>query len=64
MDFADVSAWLASGLPARKGFVARFRARVKDPQCRKQLEQSGPGPEWKPVLAPPPQKPRTDNSIY
>jgi len=70
-DFADVGPWLGAALPARKGFVARFRARLKDPQFRKKLEQAlGTSADWKPVLqpaAPPPPAPapaRNDNSIY
>ena len=52
-DFADVAPWLSAALPARKGFVARFRPRLKDSQFRKQLEESLPGPEWKAALNPP-----------
>lgn len=51
-DLADVAPWLSAALPARKGFVGRFRPRLKDPQFRKQLEQALPGPEWKAVLSP------------
>ena len=52
VDLADVAPWLAASLPARKGFVARFKVRLKDPVFRKELEQALPGPEWKAVLAP------------
>lgn len=74
-DFADVGPWLGASLPARKGFVARFRARLKDPEFRKKLEQAlGTSADWKPVLRPaaapaaaasaPSAPPRNDNSIY
>ena len=57
--FADVAAWLASGLAVRKTFVARFRPRLKDPQFRKELDQAlGQGSEWQAVLRPPAARPR------
>ena len=50
-DFADVEAWLTSALPARRGFVSRFRTRLGDPAFRKPLERAlGQSPEWKAVL--------------
>ena len=56
--FADVEDWLRSGLAVRKTFVARFRARLKDPDFRKALDQAlGQGTEWQPVLHPPPPRP-------
>jgi len=59
-DFADVEAWLTSALPARRGFVSRFRARLGDPAFRKPLERAlGQSPEWKAVLKP---RPRSDQS--
>lgn len=72
-DFDDVGAWLGASLPARKGFVARFRPRLKDPEFRKKLEQAlGTAADWKAALRPaaPPQQPPTppvqhnDNPIY
>ncbi len=60
--FADVAPWLASTLPVRKTFVARFRARVKDPEFRKQLEQAvGKDSEWKNVLYRAVPKPTTND---
>jgi hypothetical protein len=51
--FADVDDWLASTLPARRRFVARFKPRLLDPDFRKQLDRAlGQSPEWKPVLHP------------
>jgi hypothetical protein len=51
--FADVDDWLASTLPARRRFVARFKPRLSDPDFRKQLDRAlGQSPEWKPVLHP------------
>lgn len=53
VDFADVDAWLGASLAVRKGFVPRFRARLKDPAFREQLEQAlGQGSEWQAVLHP------------
>jgi hypothetical protein len=51
--FADVGDWLASTLPARRRFVARFRPRLSDPDFRRQLDRAlGQGADWKPVLHP------------
>jgi hypothetical protein len=64
-DFADVAPWLTSSLPVRKSFVARFRARLKDPQFRSQLEQAlGKDSEWKAVLNPAAPKPAQENNLY
>jgi hypothetical protein len=55
VDFADVEAWLGSSLAVRKGFVRRFRGRLKDLKFRKALDQAlGQGTEWQVVLHPPP----------
>ena len=63
-DFADVDAWLTSSLAVRKSFVARFRARLKDPQFRKQLDEAlGQGSEWQPVLHPPPVRPASQSQF-
>ncbi|MDL2354025.1 MAG: FecR domain-containing protein [Pseudomonadota bacterium] len=60
VDFADVDAWLGARLAVRKGFVQRFRARLKDPAFRQQLEQAlGQGSEWQAVLHPAAVRPLT-----
>ena len=60
--FADVDDWLASTLPARRRFVARFKPRVLDPDFRKQLDRAlGRSPDWKPVLYP---VRRPDNGLF
>jgi len=64
-DFADVAPWLASALPVRKTFVARFRGRLKDAKFRSQLEQAmGKDSEWKAVLNPAVPKPVRDNNLF
>lgn len=51
--YADVGDWLASPLPARRRFVARFKPRLSDPDFRQQLDRAlGQGADWKPVLHP------------
>jgi len=60
--FADVDDWLASALPARRRFVARFKPRLSDPDFRKQLDRAlGQSPDWKPVLYP---VRRSDNGLF
>jgi hypothetical protein len=60
--FADVDDWLASTLPARRRFVARFKPRLSDPDFRKQLDRAlGQSPDWKPVLYP---VRRSDNGLF
>ncbi len=60
--FADVDDWLASTLPARRRFVARFKPRLLDPDFRKQLDRAlGQSPDWKPVLYP---VRRPDNGLF
>lgn len=60
--FADVDDWLASTLPARRRFVARFKPRLPDPEFRKQLDRKlGQSPDWKPVLYP---ARRSDNALF
>jgi len=60
--FADVDDWLASTLPARRRFVARFKPRLLDPDFRKQLDRAlGRSPDWKPVLYP---ARRSDNGLF
>jgi hypothetical protein len=61
-EFADVDDWLASTLPARRRFVARFKPRLLDPDFRKQLDRKlGQSPDWKPVLHP---VRRADNGLF
>jgi hypothetical protein len=53
VSFAEIQAWLAMPRAWRRGFVARFEARLKDPEFRKQLEaHEAEYPEWEPVLHP------------
>lgn len=60
--FADVDDWLASTLPARRRFAARFKPRLSDPDFRKQLDRAlGQSPDWKPVLYP---VRRPDNGLF
>ena len=60
--YADVDDWLASTLPARRRFVARFKPRLSDPDFRRQLDRAlGQGPDWKPVLYP---ARRSDNGLF
>lgn len=60
--FADVDDWLASTLPARRRFVARFKPRLSDPDFRRQLDRAlGQSPDWKPVLYP---VRRPDNGLF
>jgi hypothetical protein len=60
--FADVDDWLATTLPARRRFVARFKPRLLDPDFRKQLDRAlGRSPDWKPVLYP---ARRSDNALF
>jgi hypothetical protein len=60
--FADVDDWLASTLPARRRFVARFKPRLSDPDFRKQLDRAlGQSPDWKQVLYP---ARRPDNGLF
>ena len=57
--YDDVSAWLASDLPARKLFPARFRSRLADQAFRRAVDQNLKAlPEWRVLLYPPP--PRLD----
>ncbi|MFS2215872.1 hypothetical protein ACCD08_15325 [Telluria sp. Tellsp104] len=60
--YADVDDWLASTLPARRRFVARFKPRLSDPDFRKQLDRKlGQSRDWKPVLYP---ARRPDNGLF
>jgi hypothetical protein len=60
--FADVDDWLASTLPARRRFVARFKPRLLDRDFRKQLDRKlGQSADWKPVLY---QARRPDNGLF
>jgi hypothetical protein len=54
VSYSEIQAWLAMPRDWRHGFVARFEARLKDPEFRKQLEaHEAEYPEWEPVLHPP-----------
>jgi hypothetical protein len=56
--FDDVSAWLASDLPARKRFPARFRSRLTDSAFRRAIDQNLKAlPEWRVLLYPPAPRP-------
>ncbi|WP_438390632.1 hypothetical protein [Caballeronia sp. DA-9] len=56
--YDDVSAWLASDLPARKRFPARFRPRLADPAFRRAVDQNLKAlPEWRVLLYPPAPRP-------
>jgi len=56
--YDDVSAWLASDLPARKRFPARFRSRLTDQAFRRAVDQNLKAlPEWRVLLYPPPPRP-------
>ena len=56
--YDDVSAWLASDLPARKRFPARFRLRLTDQAFRRAVDQNLKAlPEWRVLLYPPPPRP-------
>ncbi|MVW58488.1 hypothetical protein GPY61_00930 [Massilia sp. NEAU-DD11] len=60
--YADVDDWLASTLPARRRFVARFKPRLSDPDFRRQIDRAlGQSPDWKPVLHP---ARRPDNGLF
>ncbi len=56
-DFPDVEQWLNSNVGVKKNFVNRFKARLKDPNFRQQLDvQLGQTADWKPILHPLPPK--------
>jgi hypothetical protein len=62
-DYADVAPWLQASLPARRGFVARFKPRLADVEFRRQVERTlGQGPDWKPLLHP--ARPATTNALF
>jgi hypothetical protein len=51
--YAEIQAWLTMPRAWRRGFVARFEPRLKDPEFRKQLEaHESEFPEWGPALHP------------
>jgi hypothetical protein len=51
--FADVAEWLQAPPALRRGLVARFKARLADPDFRKAAEAAlGKNPEWQPLLHP------------
>jgi hypothetical protein len=64
VSYAEIQAWLTMPRAWRRGFVARFEPRLKDPEFRKQLEaHESEYPEWEPALHPEktnPDAPHTD----
>jgi hypothetical protein len=51
--YSDVEPWLRMGTVWRRGFVERFRPRLRDKEFRKQLEAHlSNHPEWGPILQP------------
>lgn len=53
--YADVAPWLKGAPELRRGLVARFRPRLADDAFRRALDaELGNGPDWKPILHPPP----------
>jgi hypothetical protein len=53
VSYAEVETWLHIAPAWRRGFVERFRPRLKDPEFRKAIEAHlGSLPEWDPVLHP------------
>jgi hypothetical protein len=63
VNYADVEPWLKIGLTWRRGFVERFRPRLKDPEFRRAIDaHMSSHPEWDPVLHPEKYKPDTAES--
>lgn len=53
VSYVEIQPWLTMPLAWRKGFVDRFKGRLKDPEFRKQLEiHTAEHPEWGPILHP------------
>jgi hypothetical protein len=53
VSYIEIQPWLTMPSAWRKGFVDRFKARLKDPEFRKQLEiHTAEHPEWVPILHP------------
>ena len=53
VSYAEIQPWLTMPPAWRRGFVDRFKPRLKDPEFRKQLEiHAAEYPEWVPILHP------------
>lgn len=63
VSYAEIQAWLTMPRAWRRGFVARFETRLKDPEFRKQLEaHEAEYPEWGPALHPENANPETPHT--
>jgi hypothetical protein len=63
VSYAEIQAWLTMPRDWRRGLVARFEPRLKDPEFRKQLEaHESEHPEWEPVLHPEKTNPETPHT--
>jgi len=61
VSYADVAYWLEAAPDLRKPFLARFRARAKDPAFRAALIATMPAhPEWDPILFPEKYRPKPE----
>lgn len=53
VSYVEIQSWLTMPSAWRRGFVDRFKPRLKDPEFRKQLEiRVAEYPEWGPILHP------------
>jgi hypothetical protein len=53
VSYAEVQPWLTMGQSWRRGFVARFEPRLKDPEFRRAVDAHlSAHPEWDPILHP------------
>ena len=53
VNYADIDSWFKAGAGWRRGFVERFKPRLKDANFRASLEAHlAENPEWDPVLHP------------
>jgi hypothetical protein len=63
VNYADIEPWLNTAVAWRRGFVERFRPRLKDPEFRRAVDaHMSSHPEWDPVLHPEKFKPDTSES--
>lgn len=59
VNYLDIKHWLTGNIAAQKSFVKRFKPRLKDVNFRSQLDaELGQTVDWKPILHPPPPKPK------
>ncbi|MFO1369475.1 MAG: hypothetical protein U1F46_10810 [Marinagarivorans sp.] len=59
VSYVDIRDWLTSNFTLRKTWAKRFKPRLKDKEFRAALDaELGQTPEWKPILHPPPPKPK------